>query len=68
MAKEAENQKIDEVLEEILAGQIEDSTYKFAAYTKGFYDNFLKVRFPEPMAREMVVTMVGNVTARASQK
>lgn len=30
MAKEAENQKIDEVLEEILAGQIDDSTYKFA--------------------------------------
>ena len=68
MAKEAENQKIDEVLEEILAGQIEDSTYKFAAYTKGFYDNFLKVGFSEPMAREMVVTMVGNMTARANMK
>lgn len=68
MAKEAENQKVDEVLEEILAGQIEDSTYKFAAYTKGFYDNFLKVGFPEPMAREMVVTMVGNMTAKANQK
>ena len=68
MAREAENQKIDEVLKEILAGQIDASTYKFAAYTKGFYDNFLKVGFSEPMAREMVVTMVGNVTARASQK
>ena len=54
MAREAENQKIDEVLKEILAGQIDASTYKFAAYTKGFYDNFLKVGFSEPMAREMV--------------
>lgn len=68
MAKEAENQKIDEVLEEILAGQIEDSTYKFAAYMKGFYDNFLKVGFPESLARDMIVTMVGNMTARASMK
>lgn len=68
MKKETENQKVDEVLEEIIAGQIDDSTYKFAAYTKGFYDNFLKVGFPEPMAREMVVTMVGNMTAKANQK
>ena len=65
---EAENQKIDEVLEEILAGQIDASTYKFAAYTKGFYDNFLKVGFSESLARDMVVTMVGNMTARASMK
>ena len=68
MKNEAENQKIDEVLEEILAGQIEDSTYKFAAYTKGFYDNFLKVGFSESLARDMIVTMVGNMTARASMK
>lgn len=68
MKKETENQKVDEVLEEILAGQIDDSTYKFAAYTKGFYDNFLKVGFSESLARDMIVTMVGNMTARASQK
>lgn len=68
MKNEAENQKIDEVLEEILAGQIDASTYKFAAYTKGFYDNFLKVGFSEPMAREMVVTIVGNMVQGANQK
>lgn len=68
MKNRTENQKIDEVLEEILAGQIEDSTYKFAAYTKGFYDNFLKVGFSESLARDMIVTMVGNMTAKANQK
>ena len=68
MKNRTENQKVDEVLEEILAGQIDDSTYKFAAYTKGFYDNFLKVGFCESLAREMIVTMVGNMTAKASMK
>jgi len=68
MKKETENKKVDEVLEEILAGQIDDSTYKFAAYTKGFYDNFLKVGFSESLARDLIVTMVGNMTAKANQK
>ena len=42
--------------------------HEIAAYTKGFYDNFLKVGFSESLARDMIVTMVGNMTAKASMK
>ncbi len=60
MAKKAENQKIDEVLEEIMRNQYANDTHRFAVIMKGFYDSFLNVGFPEEMARELVVTLVSN--------
>lgn len=60
MAKKAENQKIDEVLEEIMKNQYANDTHRFAVIMKGFYDSFLNVGFSEEMARELVVTLVSN--------
>lgn len=65
MAKKAENQKIDEVLEEIMKNQYANDTHRFAVIMKGFYDSFLNVGFPEEVAREMVVTLVSNVVRQA---
>ena len=67
MAKKAENQKIDEVLEEIMKNQYANDTHRFAVIMKGFYDSFLNGGFPEEMARELVVTLVSNVVRQAKE-